>query len=1191
MTNDQPNDKSDQKPVMSTDTRRQLRHQRVQKVVKYLGLLTGGLGVFGSVGLWWLGHPSATMILTGFITAVGTVLAIAYKFISNVTNKVWDKIEEELEGLEEPLANWIVAWLKNGAIALYWNINPKFQRDYYQSLIDSFREFRLDGFRVGLPVLDLENVFVPLRVISASPEKISGAMIHTHSHSGSQEIWDFLSKSKKFQSYRRLAVVGAPGSGKTTLLKYLALIYAKKKNQEHNAPKFIPVLLYLRDISDRLVTSQPPNLCELIESHIKSLPSHTDLTPPPNWIQNQLEIGNCLVMLDGLDEVADAEQRQKVSQWVNSQMEIYRQTPFILTSRPDGYNSAPVDLVGTVLKVLPFTHAQMKDFIHSWYPQTEIMSRAGRDTPAVRAEAKKNADDLIDRIIDNRAIADMATNPLLVTMIATVHYNGSALPKGRVDLYQKICDVLLGARQAAKQNITTALTGVQNKAVLQVLALELMKAKTREFSLDQGEKLIADELVKVAGGSLTARAFLLQIKEICGLLMERELGVYEFAHLSFQEYLAASQIKESQDDTLLTANLDDPWWAETIRLYAAQGDATKLIEAAIAKPTVKSLSLAFDCLQEAAKVESGTRQRLTDLLEAGLESDDPQIAKLAAEVSLLRRLNNLCKVNENLEIDLKYITCAEFQLFLDEKYVPNPSNRFDPKDARNPVITNKLETVLEFCNWLNLKAPSLSGSGECLDLDSYYRLPVGAELLAHNVHTSSQVCFWTIAENKSTHNKIRIVRASLDADYIQLTKYLAAQEWIKADNETVRVILKLTNQDEINVETMQMLSNADINTINRLWLYYSHGLFSLGIQFNIWERLGGNPIASYLPSALWYSNNSVSPQALFATFARKWDQLEKLPFESSLSQSQFDVITVNEQGQETQRKQASSRYFHESLDQDMEYLAIHMVLIPAGSFVMGAPANEKESRDTERPQHEVKVPEFFMGKYPITQSQWRVVAAMPKIMIDLKLDPSGFKSDALSVENVSWYEAMEFCARLSNHTGRAYRLPSEAEWEYACRAGTTTPFHFGEAITPEIVNHNGYRRISPPPNPAFLMLKPVGSFPPNAFGLYDMHGNVWEWCADDWHDSYKGAPTDGSAWVDGNRKLYRDRTLNKSNNPSKTLQKMTDLILIFMGANEPLKLLRGGSWRSFACYSAYRINDLNNLDCYPHGFRVACSLL
>jgi serine/threonine protein kinase len=109
------------------------------------------------------------------------------------------------------------------------------------------------------------------------------------------------------------------------------------------------------------------------------------------------------------------------------------------------------------------------------------------------------------------------------------------------------------------------------------------------------------------------------------------------------------------------------------------------------------------------------------------------------------------------------------------------------------------------------------------------------------------------------------------------------------------------------------------------------------------------------------------------------------------------------------------------------------------------------------------------------------------------------------------------CEKLSQKTGKTYRLPSEAEWEYACRAGTTTPFYFGETITTDLVNYNGNSTYASAPKGQYRQqTTPVGSFPPNAFGLYDMHGNVWEWCQDHWHDNYNGAPTDGSAWTDDN---------------------------------------------------------------------------
>ncbi|NEQ32761.1 MAG: formylglycine-generating enzyme family protein [Leptolyngbya sp. SIO4C5] len=249
------------------------------------------------------------------------------------------------------------------------------------------------------------------------------------------------------------------------------------------------------------------------------------------------------------------------------------------------------------------------------------------------------------------------------------------------------------------------------------------------------------------------------------------------------------------------------------------------------------------------------------------------------------------------------------------------------------------------------------------------------------------------------------------------------------------------------------------------------------------------------------------------------------------------------------------------------------MLIPGGTFTMGSPEDELGRYDDEGPQHDVTVQTFLMGRYPVTQAQWRTIATRTdlKVNIDLDPDPSKFKGENRPVEQVSWYDAVEFCQRLSRLTSHTYRLPTEAEWEYACRAGTDTPFHFGETITTDLANYRGVDDESKPeqypgnygngPKGVYREeTTPVNHFHPlaNAFGLCDLHGNVFEWCLDHWHDNYEGAPTDGSAW------LTEDE--------------------------EARRVLSGGSWDDYprSCRSACRLifnpGDRFNLI----GFRVVC---
>jgi formylglycine-generating enzyme required for sulfatase activity len=282
---------------------------------------------------------------------------------------------------------------------------------------------------------------------------------------------------------------------------------------------------------------------------------------------------------------------------------------------------------------------------------------------------------------------------------------------------------------------------------------------------------------------------------------------------------------------------------------------------------------------------------------------------------------------------------------------------------------------------------------------------------------------------------------------------------------------------------------------------------------------------------------------------------------TSLATYSYEAVGENEQ-----RQQKTSRYFTEDLGGGVQ---LEMVEIPAGEFLMGSPESEAGRRADEGPQRRVSVPRFYMGRFEVTQAQWQ------QLMGD---NPSGFKGSDRPVEQVSWNDAQEFCQKLSQKTGKKYRLPSEAEWEYACRAGTTTQYYFGDDAN-KLGNYawfgdnSGGRQIdtlklwkdlNEDGNKYLAKLQennnqthPVGYFVANGFGLHDMHGNVWEWCQDPYYENYKGAPTDGSARV----------------------------------RNAEYRLLRGGSWFYYAqgCRSAFRTGYRPDNRYFINGFRLVCS--
>jgi formylglycine-generating enzyme required for sulfatase activity len=323
---------------------------------------------------------------------------------------------------------------------------------------------------------------------------------------------------------------------------------------------------------------------------------------------------------------------------------------------------------------------------------------------------------------------------------------------------------------------------------------------------------------------------------------------------------------------------------------------------------------------------------------------------------------------------------------------------------------------------------------------------------------------------------------------------------------------------------------------------------------------------------------TIFPPPLFASTVEPVEKTAESRSESLLGYA-FTVINADVRGRVVESRTEQARFFNQKLANGID---LAMVEIPGGKFPMGKSQDEleqtkkKHGRGLEKeikerlferlpwetPARDVQISGFYLSRYEINQAQWRAVASMPKVRIDLMSDPSHFKGGNRPVEHVSWEEAVEFCERLSRATGRKYRLPTEAEWEYSCRAGTTSPYHLGDAVTPEWVNYHGRFPYAQASRGVYRQQTvPVGSLAaPNAFGLYDMHGNVWEWCLDSWHNNYISAPATGDSWEEDGISY--------------------------------LKVIRGGAWDSSAgeCRVTSRNKLTSTLRLNNIGFRVVAEV-
>jgi predicted NACHT family NTPase len=559
-------------------------------------------------------------------------------------------------------------WVFATQIPQGWaRMTDRWEAEYFAQLVADCQEYQGRGF--SGEGLDLETVFVPLKFNAEAPtynpqdpippddrEAESPREAVPASDRNLREVTQpeveigvlLQGITPRKSTWRRLVILGAPGSGKSTLLRHITLLFALRKQSQlsRGLPPLVPVLLRLREMAPWIVQETPSGSVpqtSLAEVIVKSIRDESPTTR--RWFERRLHAGKCLVMLDGLDEIADDVQRQQVSAWVYAQLERYQhQLPFILTSRPQAYKQAPLRDTSSYF-VQAFTTQQRQTFLLSWYFNLEKRRHSSSQSDRqLKRNAESKVSELGRQIDAVPSLRLMATNPLLLALIIHTYKQKTSLSPTQAGLYKQVCEVLLQGRQTAGGATRYPLKPEQKQEALQALALEMSKRQVLQFTLDERKQeqtiyvasgLLQDELAQMfaAGSGLTPKAFIekddMGVRE---LLSDRQQeNVYEFAHRTFQEYLTAVELTKAEHESYLldevlagdAQHLD--WWRQTILFYAGQVKVDALIQKALAQPTVATLTLAYECMQNSLKVSPEQRQALLTKVEQGLRSPDLEV--------------------------------------------------------------------------------------------------------------------------------------------------------------------------------------------------------------------------------------------------------------------------------------------------------------------------------------------------------------------------------------------------------------------------------------------------------------------------------------------------------------------------------------------------------------------------------------
>jgi GUN4-like len=807
-------------------------------VLKLLPLLMSG-GVGGALSL--IGGSNLPKMITyaGIGSFCGSVTMAASAIAKPFTTRIQKGTEIVAESVASKAQKKIETWQTSLS---------GFEKSYLTALQTDCYSLEVEGFRGNLPPLALADVFVPLR-LETDRGNVYG-QIETDTR-----IWDFLPQDDEYHQKPdgyRFAIVADPGYGKTTLTRYLASNYSCPNYQDYGVVRLLPVLLRFRDIYGSIQGEAVPKLEDLAVTQIKSLPECGELPLTQSWMQAQLKAGKCLVMLDGLDEVPE-EQREKVSRWANRQMQEYKSF-FLLTSRPHGYDASLFRGVKQ-LGILDFTNDQKRTFLQKWYqvalweqkwkslwqesqrqsastPLTEVQSRSQSDV-----EAQKAATSLYQQLVANLSVnTQLAVNPLLLTIIAATHKAFEMLPERRVTLYGKMFNLLLEDRLNLRPSKLKLKEARPNQLVLQVLALKLCEQGETQFTTGDGTTWIKTELAEqcgAVGGDVvcTPQQFLRGVEQVAGLLTGGDSDLYQFSHKTFQEYLAAAEIRERGWKKVLTDRLQSgDWkkvedWQEVFSFYAALESADSFVEVIQSLADEEFRRQILKLLYRIVKEEKSCikkpelREYLDDLLVKTDFTDETGV-KLMLEM-LFQEMKQL---DQQSAITTHPITWGEYQQFLADQnkgrfHSTAAAQAIHPGQIDHPVTDLSKIDRRWFCAWLVTQS-SLRAENSLV----YYDLPTSEQL--------SQV-------EIPSDQHLYIVSKSIPREYEKLLNYLAGGNWEEADRETYRLMITAIGRKEgdyFRENDFQDFPCEKLLIIDDIWVIASGGRFGFSVQKKIWEE-------------------------------------------------------------------------------------------------------------------------------------------------------------------------------------------------------------------------------------------------------------------------------------------------------------------------------------------------------------------